>query len=111
MLSYVEAGASWLLKNQRGRDAKAFTTSPAFAGLAPALSVSSPDCGATGTTLGPEYMAGAPDGSPRIPALRWELGDAAAAESKVREWLVVSEDPDAPLPTPICHGYASVLSG
>lgn len=102
MLSYVEATASWLLKNQRGRDEKAFTKGPAFAGLDATISVTSPDCGAAGATLGPEYMAGAAEG-PRVPALKWELPSTSAADT-VQEWLVISEDPDAPLPTPICHG-------
>ncbi|CAI0655881.1 unnamed protein product, partial [Colletotrichum noveboracense] len=32
-------------------------------------------------------------------------------EARVKEWLIVSEDPDAPLPTPICHGvYGGIPS-
>lgn len=38
-------------------------------------------------------------GEGRIPGLQWETVKG------VQEWLLVSEDPDAPLPTPICHGY------
>ncbi|KPM36315.1 hypothetical protein AK830_g10242 [Neonectria ditissima] len=97
MTAYLEVAASWVFKNQKGRDAKAFTTLPAFAAHPePALRVTSSDCGADGSTLGPEYMAG---GDGRFPALEWNGGPEG-----VREWLLVSEDPDAPLPTPILHG-------
>ncbi|KAJ6780023.1 hypothetical protein PWT90_08964 [Aphanocladium album] len=102
MLAYVEATASWLLKNQSGRDQRAFTKGPSFAGLDATISVTSPDCGASGATLGPEYMAGAPEG-PRIPALKRE-SVSSSAEIEIQEWLVISENPDAPLPTPICRG-------
>ncbi|KAH9884483.1 PEBP-like protein [Xylariomycetidae sp. FL2044] len=90
------------------------------------INVSSPDCGPSGSTLSVEYTA---DGAGRFPALTWELetktktkttaekggeeevegGEEEEKEEEeeeevVKEWLIVSEDPDAPLPTPICHG-------
>ncbi|GJC80705.1 hypothetical protein ColLi_03543 [Colletotrichum liriopes] len=100
MHKYVEITLSWLLKNSRGHDAKSFYTSPAFVSQAePTITVTSPDCGASPATLGPEYITG---GGGRIPALSWTA--PADLESKVKEWLIVVEDPDAPLPTPICHG-------
>ncbi|KAK2050814.1 PEBP-like protein [Colletotrichum somersetense] len=100
MLQYVEVSLSWLLKNSRGHDAKAFYTSPAFASHAePTITVTSPDCGASPATMGPEYIA---EGGGRIPTLSWETsGDL---EPELREWLILVEDMDAPLPMPICHG-------
>ncbi|KAL6871899.1 phosphatidylethanolamine-binding protein [Trichoderma novae-zelandiae] len=96
MLNYVEAAASWLFANAKGRDAKAFTKGPAFTSHpVPTIPITSPDCGADGATLSPEYMFG---GQGKIPELKWETVEG------VRQWLLVSEDPDAPLPTPICHG-------
>lgn len=96
MTAYIEVAASWLFKNFRGRDERAFFTLPPFAHVPqPTLPVSSPDCGPDGATLGKEYMF---CGEGRVPQLQWEECEG------VREWLVVSEDPDAPLPTPICHG-------
>ncbi|KDN69238.1 hypothetical protein CSUB01_05029 [Colletotrichum sublineola] len=60
--------------------------------------------GASPATMGPEYIAG---GGGRIPALSWEV--PSRLEPKVREWLIVVEDMDAPLPSPICHGiYAGI---
>ncbi|KAF5661668.1 aspartic-type endopeptidase opsb [Fusarium heterosporum] len=96
MTAYIELTASWLFKTFKGRDAKAFFTTPAFAKHPePTLSVSSPDCGPDGATLGDKYMAG---GEAQFPELSWDSHEG------VEEWLLVSEDPDAPLPTPICHG-------
>lgn len=96
MTAYLEVAASWLFKNYRGRDAGLFTTLPPFATHpSPTIAISSPDCGADGATLGKEYMHG---GEGRIPELSWETVEG------VKEWVLVSEDPDAPLPTPICHG-------
>ena len=96
MTAYIEALASWLLQRSRAHDDKSFITASAFSGRrAPTLGVRSPDCGEAGATLGKEYMHG---GEGRVPALEWDGVDGC------REWLVVAEDPDAPLPTPICHG-------
>ncbi|KAI5459957.1 aspartic peptidase domain-containing protein [Mariannaea sp. PMI_226] len=96
MTAYIEVAASWLFKNYRGRDDKAFFTLPAFSQHPePTLAVRSPDCGPDGATLGSEYMFG---GEGRLPQLEWDSAPG------VEQWLLVSEDPDAPLPTPICHG-------
>ncbi|KAH7144017.1 phosphatidylethanolamine-binding protein [Dactylonectria macrodidyma] len=96
MIAYLEVAASWLFMNHRGRDAKAFTTHPAFASCRePTLYVTSPDCGADGATLGKAYMAG---GEGKIPELRWNSAEG------IKEWLIVNEDFDAPLPMPVCHG-------
>ncbi|KAL7818480.1 phosphatidylethanolamine-binding protein [Trichoderma gracile] len=98
MLKYVEAAASWLFANAKGRDAKAFTKGPAFTSHpAPTIPITSPDCGPDGAVLSPEHMHGAQQQG-KFPELKWE------AVEGVRQWLLVSEDPDAPLPTPICHG-------
>lgn len=98
MTAYIEVAASWLFANFKGRDAKAFPTNPAFSSHPePTISITSPDCGAYGATLDPAYVHG---GEGLIPALEWD----GSAVPGVKEWLLVSEDPDAPLPTPICHG-------
>lgn len=101
MSRYIEASLSWLFKNAKGRDNKAFFTGLAFAEhKEQTITVTSPDCGETGATLSAEYTA---DGEGKIPILEWEAPESI--KPAVKEWLVVSEDPDAPLPTPICHGY------
>ncbi|RSM12654.1 hypothetical protein CDV31_006230 [Fusarium ambrosium] len=96
MTAYIEVAASWLFKNAKAHDAKAFFTLPPFASHPePTLPITSPDCGADGATLGKEFMHG---GQGLFPELRWDSHEG------VKEWLLVSEDPDAPFPTPICHG-------
>ncbi|KAH9243871.1 hypothetical protein COL154_003618 [Colletotrichum chrysophilum] len=107
MNPYVEVTLSWLLKSSRGHDAKAFYTSPAFAAHKEQnLTVTSPDCGPSPAELKPEYIV---EGGGRIPALAWTAPQDV--EARVKEWLIVSEDPDAPLPTPICHGvYGGIPS-
>lgn len=96
MLKYVEVTASWLFANAKGRDAKTFVKSPQFASFPePTIQITSPDCGASPATLSPEYMAG---GDGRLPGLEWE------SVSGVKQWLLICEDVDAPLPNPICHG-------
>lgn len=96
MLKYVEVTASWLFANARGRDAKTFTKGPQFASYPePTIQITSPDCGASPATLSPEYMAG---GDGRLPGLEWD------SVPGVKQWLLICEDVDAPLPNPICHG-------
>ncbi|KAL6903002.1 PEBP-like protein [Trichoderma evansii] len=96
MLKYVELTASWLFANARGRDAKTFVKGPQFASYPePTIQITSPDCGASPATLSPEYMAG---GDGRLPELKWD------SVPGVKQWLLICEDVDAPLPNPICHG-------
>ena len=96
----IEVALSYVLKNAKGRDAKCFTKGPAFSSLPePTISITSLDCGDTNSTMPVEYTH---DGSGRFPTLEWSAPDNLAP--LVKEWLLVCEDPDAPLPTPICHG-------
>ncbi|KAK7988153.1 hypothetical protein PG990_005005 [Apiospora arundinis] len=100
MSALIEVSLSWLLQNFKHRDDKLFVKGPAFADHPkPTLSVTSPDCGETDAQLAVAYTA---DGLGGHPELTWTA--PAAVQDQVREWLLVSEDPDAPLPTPIAHG-------
>ncbi|KAK8113699.1 hypothetical protein PG999_005768 [Apiospora kogelbergensis] len=100
MSALIEVTLSWLLQNFKHRDDKLFVKGPAFAHHPkPTLSVTSPDCGETDAQLAVAYTA---DGLGAHPELTWTA--PAAVQDQVREWLLVSEDPDAPLPTPIAHG-------
>ena len=97
----LEVALSWLLANVKGRDARSFYTRPAFTGHdEQTVAVTSPECGPSGATLdAAAHMAG---GAGRFPALAWSTPPEIAAA--VREWLLVCEDVDAPLPAPIVHG-------
>ena len=101
MTAIIEVTLSWLFKNAKGRDEKSFFNGPAFAdSKEQTIAITSPDCGPTDATLAVEYTA---DGSGRIPTLEWTAPPDIAP--KVKEWLMVSEDPDVPLPAPIAHGF------
>jgi hypothetical protein len=103
MHPYVELSLAWILKNSKSHEDKCFSTYPAFSSCKePTIPVASPDCGETNATMNKEYIA---EGA-RMPTLEWEVPPNLAGN--VKEWLVVAEDPDAPLPTPIAH--ASVES-
>lgn len=104
MHAYVELALSWLLRGVHGHDEKSFCRSPAFAGLpGPTVELASPDCGPGSPSqparLRREHSA---DGPGTMPSLEWRTPEAL--EGRVREWLLVVEDPDAPVPTPIPHG-------
>lgn len=105
MQAIVEVTLSWLFKNARGRDEKSFYRAPAFADLPePTVAVTSPEVAGPGSLAAPAQLGAehSADGAGRIPPLEWEEPEALAG--KVEEWLLVVEDPDAPLPTPIVHG-------
>jgi phosphatidylethanolamine-binding protein (PEBP) family uncharacterized protein len=96
----LEVTVSWLFANAKGRDAKSFYTRPALTSFTDqTITVTSPDCGTSGSKLDVDYTQ---DGVGKFPALQWSAPSEIASE--VKEWLLVSEDPDAPLPTPIAHG-------
>jgi phosphatidylethanolamine-binding protein (PEBP) family uncharacterized protein len=105
MHAYVELVISWVFKNATGRDTKTFNTTPAFENCKePTIPIASPDRGDSGSILAKEYVADAGD---RFPTLEWSPeGDVVAL---VKQWLLVVEDPDAPLPTPIVHGSVSFI--
>jgi len=95
---YIEAGIAKLFPNAKGRDAKGFIKNPVFKDFPePTFSVESPDCGPPGSTMDKEYTQ---VGADKFPELKWSYPDP-----NVKEYVVVVEDPDAPLPTPVNHGW------
>ena len=96
ILNYVEASVSWLLSSQKGRHPKLFTKGPAFAAFPEqTFVVDSPDCGPSGSYVEPKYTQ---VGEDQFPELTW-----SAPLVSVKEYIVVIEDPDAPLPKPATH--------
>ena len=63
------------------------------------LEVISPECGPSNSHLTVKHT---PFGEDAFPALEWSR--TSNTTGTVKEWLVLSEDPDAPLPSPIVHG-------
>lgn len=79
-----------------------FIHGPAFADIPRnTVIVSSPCCGPWASTMKPEYTG---DGGGRFPDLKW-----STSLDDLMEYLLVVEDPDAPLPDPVVHGiYYSI---
>ena len=104
MSSYIEYALGSLLTSQRGRDDKLFTKGPAFGGLSgPTIEVTCSECGPSNSNLEFEHSA---DGKGRFPQVEWKPSESVA---EIKEYLLVVEDPDAPLPNPIVHGiYHSI---
>lgn len=96
-LKVLEYCIGRLLYRLRGYDQLCFFKSRAFAQhTKPSITITSTDCGRSGAKLSNEYSK---FGSGRFPALTWEsLGPT------VKEYLILTEDPDAPLRKPNVHG-------
>jgi hypothetical protein len=105
LLPFFERIAGRLLYSVRGHDAKLFTKTGAFAAHPrPTIPMSSPDYGQAPALLASAALRAehSHDGGNGFPALAWTVPDELQRE--VDSWLVVVEDPDAPLPTPVVHG-------
>lgn len=112
MLSLLETTAGRLLYRLRARDVKLFmNTPPIQAHPSPTIPVYSPDYGQTPSSASTSTSATAPTpmhvqhtqvGDNLFPSLTWSVPEAM--NDKVDSWVVVVEDPDAPLPTPVVHG-------
>jgi phosphatidylethanolamine-binding protein (PEBP) family uncharacterized protein len=99
-MDYIIYGLAKLLYNLRGRDAKLFIKGPAFSDFPePTIEMNSPDCGPSNSPMKIEYTQ---YGADRFPELEWTPPPAIAAD--IKEYLLVNEDPDAPLPSPPTHG-------
>jgi phosphatidylethanolamine-binding protein (PEBP) family uncharacterized protein len=103
---FIEGCLGTLFASAKGRDAKLFVKEPAFSKFPePTFSVESPDCGPSGSTMQEEYTQ---LGRERFPQLKWTPGPLGA---QIKEYLIICEDPDAPLPTPITHGLYWAIPG
>ena len=102
-MEYIERTFSYLTRNVKNHVEKLFTKAsqtPAFARFPPpTLTIISPDCGPSGSILDIDHTQ---DGKDHIPILTWSLPTSIPA-SEIGEYLVIVQDADAPLPTPILH--------
>ncbi|KAI9708949.1 MAG: hypothetical protein M1820_003643 [Bogoriella megaspora] len=95
-----------LLSSQRGRDRKLFLKSAVFAGHPdPNILVISPELGESGAAMTIDHS---PFGANACPELSWTVQESSQPPV---EYVVVVEDPDAPLPSLVVHGiYYSIPS-
>ena len=80
-----------------------FVRGPAFENFPGAsIAVSSASCGKSGSVMSPPYTG---DGEGLFPDIQWHISSL----DNLMEYLLVAEDPDAPLPEPVVHGiYYSI---
>jgi len=97
---YIEYWLAQLLYNQKGRDEKLFTKAPIFKDVPQNLQVESPEVGPSGSHLREEHSQ---YGESKFPALSWSL-TPNASQVDVKEYMLICEDPDAPLPLVPNHG-------
>jgi phosphatidylethanolamine-binding protein (PEBP) family uncharacterized protein len=102
ILDYIEYGLARLLINYRGYDDQLFCKGPAFAEFPePTFEIESPDCGPSNSTMTTKYSK---FGEGRMPELKWPV-----AGPDIKEYLLISEDPDSPMGGPNVHGiYYSI---
>lgn len=105
----IEDLLGWLMRNNRGHDAGLTTHSPTIASAPKRIALSSPDVGAAGSLMSPAYASRLIGGDERMPSLTWTVDDADAA--RIKEYVLVCEDPDAPVPEPIVHGIYAGIDG
>jgi phosphatidylethanolamine-binding protein (PEBP) family uncharacterized protein len=97
MMDYIEYSLSRLFANAKGGDAKLFSKGSAFSQFPePTINLECREVGPTGSQLDVEHSA---DGVGRFPTLSW-----STASPEIKQYLLINEDPDAPLPNPIIHG-------
>lgn len=101
LLKLLEYCIGKLLYRRRGYDALAFFKSRAFSQHPkPSITITSPECDddASDTTaqLSHDHSM---FGAGRFPQLQWESADAS-----IEEYLLLTEDPDAPFGKPNVHG-------
>lgn len=109
ILRYLEYYLARLLINSKGRDAKLLTRSPLFATIPQTITVTSPELGPSPAHMTTEHSA---LGTSRFPELEWSMSSSvsdpasakANAQAQVKEYILICEDPDAPLPIVPNHG-------
>ena len=100
----IEYAIGRLLINQKGRDKGLFFNGPAFTSTPePTFTVTSPNCGPSNSHMDEEYSG---YGKDQFPELSWEK-----PSPNVAEYVLIIEDPDAPLPMPITHGLFYAIPG
>ncbi|RAH76533.1 PEBP-like protein [Aspergillus japonicus CBS 114.51] len=103
----IEAFLGRLLANKKGRDARLLTRCcAALRALEPTIEITSP-IGPSHSTLPLEYT---PLAANRFPPLAWSL-PPSVERTLVDSYVLIVEDPDAPLPSPVVHGLYYGIPG
>lgn len=98
----IEDLFGYLVYNNRAHDSGLTTRSPTISSTPKTLTLTSPDVGPSGSPLTTPYASSQIGGANKIPSLAWSAPDNF--KPQIKEYLLLCEDPDAPLPEPIVHG-------
>ena len=103
ILRYLEYWLARLLVNNKGRDAKLLTRSSLFASIPKNIIITSPTLGSSPAHLEIQHSQ---FGTSEFPDLSWSLDPnvPGVEANDVKEWFLIVEDPDAPLPLVPNHG-------
>lgn len=103
-MDYVEQALAWVLSSRKGHDAGLIHKTGAFTNVPePTIPLECPDIGPTGSHIPREYSF---FDKALFPTLKWP---SSTTDDKIKEYLLVVEDPDAPLAQPVVHGlYYSI---
>ncbi|KIW72341.1 hypothetical protein PV04_00540 [Phialophora macrospora] len=103
ILRYVEYYLARLLFNVKGKDAKLYTRDRLFSGIPKNITITSPTLGPSPAQLSIDHSQ---FGSSRFPELSWSIDPnmPGTKTSDVKEWFMIVEDPDAPIPIVPNHG-------
>jgi len=103
ILRYIEYFLARLFFNYKGKDAKLLTRSSVFVSTAKNIIVTSPTLGSSPAHLSTEHSQ---FGASKFPTLSWSLDPNVPGVEldMVKEWFLIVEDPDAPIPIVPIHG-------
>lgn len=99
-MQYVESSLGWLLSSQKGRDAGLIKHTSPFRELPATLNVSLAEIGPSGSNIGTKWSA---FGEGTFPTTEWTI--PKEFDGEIKEWVLMVEDADAPLPSPVVHGW------
>jgi phosphatidylethanolamine-binding protein (PEBP) family uncharacterized protein len=99
-MDYIELTLSTLLYRVRSHESQRFVVQPPFkAHPNPTITVSAPEIGASGSNLPFSHTQESDD---LFPTLSWTAPPELIPS--IKEYLLICQDVDAPLPSPIIHG-------
>ncbi|KAK6380267.1 uncharacterized protein PV06_05577 [Exophiala oligosperma] len=106
--NYLEYFLGRLLSSNRGRDSKLWINDRSLfeEGIPQNITVTCPEIGPSNSVMPVEYSA---YGTSRFPTLTWNIdtsstGASNGIENRIKEYVILVEDPDAPLPLVPNHG-------
>jgi phosphatidylethanolamine-binding protein (PEBP) family uncharacterized protein len=102
VLKWIEYTLGRLLYDVRGRDHGVFTKGSACRNIEPTIRLLAPECGASGSPMLKHHTG---FGNEAFPELEW------TAPEKVKDYVLVVQDPDVPVPFVATHRRFYAIPG